>query len=112
MCCTIPEVMLILCPHLTRNPILPLIGSECLIWCHWTCSQYPSGLARIHFKVNQFIIIVCVDLGGRRMIEKNMKCCIHTANECLNSHVILQCIMEYSKAPLEDSTGPLNEIEY
>ena len=106
--------MLILFPHLTRNPISPLISSGCLTWRHCIHSQFTYGIGKRPLKVGQFVIVIVVviHLNILRVIlsDEVMKRCECRWNEGLNIHVICRRMMEHSKMPLDNLGDLLDDI--
>jgi hypothetical protein len=109
MRCMTLKVILILGPHLTHDPISPLIGSERLSWHHRTCCQLPSGLGLTHLEVNR-CTIKRANLLEVVLPDEIVKRCKRRRNEGLNTHFILRWNQKDPKAPLEDPKDPLNDI--
>ena len=109
-CCITLKIMLILLPHVVHNPILPLIGSSYLVWCHCILSQSPSKPGMMtHFEVNQ-LVIIHANLLGVILPDEVVNYHKSRWNEGLSIHVVLWWMLEDFKMPLENPKDPLNDI--
>jgi hypothetical protein len=109
MHCTTRKITLVLFPHLTRDPISPLVGLDCLSW-RQLVSQFTHGPGT-HFKLEEGRFVgIRVNVLWVKYPDEVVKRCKRRWNEGLNTHVVLWWNLEDSKTPLEDTKGLLDSI--